>query len=196
MPCGAPPLFDRARGSHGLDADLAGSLPQDPAEGRQRGSPSVPGTVPCACRRGRRRERPGGGAAEHRIMKLVTMYYAVFRPLRAHAGCGAFHPRVRDLPRLVARSIGLVIPPAVLGELLEGRPPDDDEDRSHGRRGKPRSTRPRAFPIFRDLVQWQTWTRCLLAVGGNLQHQPGYKLCPSFPPSRSWPACLGTLSTP
>ena len=54
--------------------------------------------------------------------------HAVFRPLRAHAGCRAFHPRVRDLPRLVARSIGLVILPAVLGELLAGRPPDDDED--------------------------------------------------------------------
>ena len=149
------------------------------AEGGSEEPLSVPGTVPCACRKGGRRERPGGGAAEHRDHEVGhDVLHAVFRPLRAHAGCRAFHPRVRDLPRLVARSIGLVILPAVLGELLAGRPPDDDEDPVAWAARKALLYPAASIPIFRDLVQWQLDPLLASLSGGNLQHQPGYKFTP------------------
>ena len=113
------------------------------------------------------------------IMKLVTMYYTPFSALYARMRDAGHSTRgVRDLPRLVARSIGLVILPAVLGELLAGRPPDDDEDPVAWAARKALLYPAASIPIFRDLVQWQLDPLLASLSGGNLQHQPGYKFTP------------------
>ena len=113
------------------------------------------------------------------IMKLVTMYYTPFSALYARMRDAGHSTRgVRDLPRLVARSIGLVILPAVLGELLAGRPPDDDEDPVAWAARKSLLYPAASIPIFRDLVQWQLDPLLASLSGGNLQHQPGYKFTP------------------
>lgn len=80
----------------------------------------------------------GGGAKDlaavqrnNELMKLMTMYYTPFSALYARLRDMGHQVSVQGigyLPAAVARTIGLVLLPAVLGEMLAGRGPDDDED--------------------------------------------------------------------
>lgn len=80
----------------------------------------------------------GGGAKDlaavqrnNELMKLMTMYYTPFSALYARLRDMGHQLSVQGigyLPNAVARTIGLVLLPAVLGEMLAGRGPDDDED--------------------------------------------------------------------
>ena len=80
----------------------------------------------------------GGGAKDlaavqrnNELMKLMTMYYTPFSALYARLRDMGHQVSVQGigyLPNAVARTIGLVLLPAVLGEMLAGRGPDDDED--------------------------------------------------------------------
>lgn len=80
----------------------------------------------------------GGGAKDlaavqrnNELMKLMTMYYTPFSALYARLRDMGHQTSVQGigyLPTAVARTLGLVILPAVLGEMLAGRGPDEDED--------------------------------------------------------------------
>lgn len=113
------------------------------------------------------------------LMKLLTMYYTPFSVLYARLrDVGHTTRSPRDLPRLVARSLALVILPAVLGELLAGRGPDDDEDKVMWAARKSLLYPSASMPVIRDLVNWQVEPALAKASGGSLHFQPGYKLSP------------------
>ena len=139
---------------------------------------SVPGTVPRLSQRGGRRERPGGGAAEHRDRRSHhDVLHAVFR-LYARMQDAGHSTRGCDLPRLVARSIGLVILPAVLENRWPAGRRTTTKIRSHGRRGKPLLYPAASIPIFRTWCSGNL-TRCLLRCPAGISSiQPGYKFTP------------------
>lgn len=113
------------------------------------------------------------------LMKLLTMYYTPFSVLYARLrDMGHTTHSPKDLPRLVARSLVLVILPAVLGELLAGRGPDDDEDKIMWAARKALLYPTTSMPVIRDLVNWQIEPALAKAGGGSLHFQPGYKLSP------------------
>lgn len=113
------------------------------------------------------------------LMKLLTMYYTPFSVLYARLrDVGHTTRSPRDLPRLVARSLALVILSAVLGELLAGRGPDDDEDKVMWAARKALLYPFASMPVIRDLVNWQLEPALAKAGGGSVHFQPGYKLSP------------------
>jgi hypothetical protein len=113
------------------------------------------------------------------LMKLLTMYYTPFSVLYSRLrDMGHTTRGVRDLPRLVARSLALVILPAVLGELLAGRGPDDDEDEVMWAARKSLLYPFASMPVIRDLVNWQVEPALAKLSGGSLHYAPGYKLSP------------------
>lgn len=113
------------------------------------------------------------------LMKLLTMYYTPFSVLYARLrDMGHSYQEPKDLPRLVARSIALVILPAVLGELLAGRGPDDDEDKTLWSIRKMLLYPFASVPLIRDLANWKLEPELAKASGGNMQYQPGYKFTP------------------
>jgi len=113
------------------------------------------------------------------LMKLLTMYYTPFSVLYARLrDMGHTTHSPKDLPRLVARSLVLVILPAVLGELLAGRGPDDEEDKIMWAARKALLYPTTSMPVIRDLVNWQIEPALANASGGSLHFQPGYKLSP------------------
>lgn len=113
------------------------------------------------------------------FMKLLTMYYTPFSVLYARLrDMGHSYKAPADLPRLVARSVALVILPAVLGELLSGRGPDDDEDKTLWAIRKMLLYPFASVPLIRDLANWKLEPELAKMSGGNMQYQPGYKLTP------------------
>lgn len=113
------------------------------------------------------------------LMKLLTMYYTPFSVLYARLrDVGHTTRSPRDLPRLVARSIALVILPAVLGELLAGRGPDDDEDETWWAARKSLLYPFASVPLLRDLVQWKLEPALVEASGGQMHHAPRYQFTP------------------
>jgi len=127
----------------------------------------------------------GGGAKDlagvqrqEQFMKLVTMYYTPFSVLYARLrDVGHTTHGVKDLPRAVARSIALVILPAVMGELLAGRGPDDDEDKVWWMARKTVLYPFQAVPIIRDLAN--LYEPIMAEMGGSpAKWRPGYKMSP------------------
>ncbi len=113
------------------------------------------------------------------LMKLLTMYYTPFSVHYARLrDVGHSTRSPRDLPRLAARSLSLVILPAMLGELLVGRGPDDDEDKVMWAARKALLYPFASILIIRDLVNWQIEPAFAEMSGGSLHYQPGYKLLP------------------
>lgn len=113
------------------------------------------------------------------LMKLLTMYYTPFSVLYARLrDMGHSYKEPKDLPRLVARSIALVILPAVLGDLLAGRVPDDDEDKTLWAIRKMLLYPFASVPLIRDLASWKVEPQLAEMSGGNMQFQPGYKFTP------------------
>lgn len=113
------------------------------------------------------------------LMKLLTMYYTPFSVLYARLrDMGHATKGMRDLPHAAARALVLVILPAVLGELLAGRGPDDDEDKVMWAARKALLYPFATMPVIRDLVNWQIEPALTKLSGGTLHFQPGYKLSP------------------
>ncbi len=113
------------------------------------------------------------------LMKLLTMYYTPFSVLYARLrDMGHSYKAPADLPRLVARSVALVILPAVLGELLSGRGPDDDEDKTLWAIRKMLLYPFASIPLIRDLANWKLEPELAKLSGGGMQYQPGYKFTP------------------
>lgn len=113
------------------------------------------------------------------LMKLLTMYYTPFSVLYARLrDMGHTTKGMRDLPHAAARALVLVILPAVLGELLAGRGPDDDEDKVMWAARKALLYPFATMPVIRDLVNWQIDPALTKLSGGALHFQPGYKLSP------------------
>lgn len=113
------------------------------------------------------------------LMKLLTMYYTPFSVLYARLrDMGHTTKGMRDLPHAAARALVLVILPAVLGELLVGRGPDDDEDKVMWAARKALLYPFATMPVIRDLVNWQIDPALTKLSGGALHFQPGYKLSP------------------
>jgi len=127
----------------------------------------------------------GGGAKDlagvqrnDEFLKLLTMYYTPFSALYARLrDVGHTTKKPKDLPRMVARSIALVIIPAVLGDLLSGRGPDDDEDEIWWTARKALLYPFAALPVIRDGVNSIEWW--IAAQGGaSGRFRPGYKFTP------------------
>lgn len=113
------------------------------------------------------------------LMKMLTMYYTPFSVLYARLrDMGHKYKEPKDLPLLVARSIALVILPAVLGDLLAGRPPDDDEDKTLWAIRKSIMYPFASVPVIRDLASWQIEPKLAEMSGGEMRYQPGYKMTP------------------
>lgn len=113
------------------------------------------------------------------LMKLLTMYYTPFSVLYARLrDMGHKYKEPKDLPRLVARSVALVILPAVLGDLLAGRAPDDDEDKTLWAIRKTMLYPFASVPLIRDLANWQLEPQLSKLSGGELRYSPGYKFTP------------------
>lgn len=128
------------------------------------------------------------------LMKLLTMYYTPFSALYARLrDVGHTTRGPKDLPRLVARSIALVLLPAVLGDLLAGRGPDDDEDEIWWTARKAVLYPFQSLPVIRDGVNGIDWW--LAQQGGaSGKYRPGYKISPVEDSVRKVTSALGNLA--
>lgn len=63
------------------------------------------------------------------LAKAITMFYSYFSVLYARQrDMGRDVQQIRDMPRFLSRVFFTIMFPAVMGELILGRGPDDDED--------------------------------------------------------------------
>lgn len=109
---------------------------------------------------------------ENDLMKMLTMYYTPFSVMYSRMrDIGHTTKTPKDLPRAVARSLALVIFPAVLGDLVVGRGPDDDEDPVWWAARKILLYPFQAIPIIRDGVNY-------LERKATGKYTSGYKLSP------------------
>jgi len=128
----------------------------------------------------------GGGAKdlaavqrENELMKLLTMYYTPFSALYAQLrDVGHTTRGPKDLPRAVARTIALVILPAVLGDLLAGRGPDDDEDDVWWAARKVTLYPFQSVPFVRDVANVVFEPKLAKLGGASAKFKPGYKITP------------------
>lgn len=93
------------------------------------------------------------------LTKLVTMFYSYFsayynrqRNWGRDARRAILSGEVREFPDLLARQVAMTIGPAILGELLVGRGPDDDESWMTWALKKAILYPVTAIPIARDAV--------------------------------------------
>lgn len=69
------------------------------------------------------------GSEYHRLFTMFYSYFSVlYNLMRRSIDKNVVNPETRDLPRFAASMMVLWFAPAVLGELLVDRGPDDDED--------------------------------------------------------------------
>ena len=130
----------------------------------------------------------GGGAKDlaaiqrnNELMKLLTMFYTPFSALYARLRDIGHQTAVQGigyLPEAVARTVGLVILPALLGQMLAGRGPDEDEDKVWWSIRQMMLYPISALPVIRDfsgLVEQQV----IKASGeGSMDYMPSYNLSP------------------
>jgi hypothetical protein len=116
---------------------------------------------------------------DNELMKLLTMYYTPFSVLYARMrDVGATTRRVRDMPRAVARMLALVILPAVLGEILAGRGPDEDEDETWWAIRKMLLYPLASVPILKEGSGVVEATMINLTGEGEMAFQPSWRLSP------------------
>ena len=130
----------------------------------------------------------GGGSKDlaavqsnNELMKLLTMYYTPFNVLYARlrdTGHQGATRGVNYLPKAAARMLALVILPAVLGELLVFRGPDDDEDPVWWAIRKSLLYPLASVPVIRDFAGYTEAALIKAAGDGTMQYQPGYKFSP------------------
>lgn len=130
----------------------------------------------------------GGGAKDlaavqrnNELMKLMTMYYTPFSALYARLRDVGHQQAVQGigyLPTAVARTIGLVLIPALLGDYLAGRGPDDDEDEVWWAIRKMLLYPVAALPGIRDFSGLMEQKIIALSGEGKMDFQPSYQISP------------------
>jgi hypothetical protein len=116
---------------------------------------------------------------DNELMKLLTMYYTPFSVLYARMrDVGATTRRVRDMPRAVARMLALVILPAVLGEILAGRGPEEDEDETWWAIRKMLLYPLASIPILKEGSGVVEASMINLTGEGEMAYQPSWRLSP------------------
>ena len=130
----------------------------------------------------------GGGAKDlaavqrnNELMKLMTMYYTPFSALYARLRDVGHQQAVQGigyLPTAVARTIGLVLIPALLGDYLAGRGPDDDEDEVWWAIRKMLLYPVAALPGIRDFSGFMEQKMIALSGEGKMEFQPSYQISP------------------
>lgn len=115
------------------------------------------------------------------LMRLLTMYYTPFNVLYARlrdVGHQASIKGIGYLPAAVARSIALVILPAILGDLLAGRGPDDEEDATWWAIRKSLLYPLASIPVLRDFSGYLEAAIIGISGEGEMKFPPNYKLSP------------------
>lgn len=116
---------------------------------------------------------------DNELMKLLTMYYTPFSVLYARMrDVGATTRRVKDMPRAIARMLALVIMPAVLGELLAGRGPEEDEDDIWWAIRKMLLYPFASIPILKEGAGVVEASMINLTGEGEMKYQPSWRLSP------------------
>jgi len=115
------------------------------------------------------------------LMKLLTMYYTPFNVLYARlrdVGHQGALQGIGYLPKAAARLLALVVLPAVLGELLASRGPDDDEDPVWWSIRKTLLYPVATIPVVRDLAGYLEAAMIELSGSGEMKFRPEYRLSP------------------
>lgn len=131
----------------------------------------------------------GGGGAKDlaavqrngELMKLLTMFYTPFNVLYARLRDLGFQTAANGigyLPHAAARFLALVIMPAVLGELLTGRGPDDDEDEIWWAARKVLLYPLATVPLVRDAAGYIEAGMISATGEGKMEYAPSFKLSP------------------
>lgn len=116
---------------------------------------------------------------DNELMKLLTMYYTPFSVLYARMrDVGATTRRVKDMPRAIARMLALVIMPAVLGELLAARGPEEDEDDIWWAIRKMLLYPFASIPILKEGAGVVEASMINLTGEGEMKYQPSWRLSP------------------
>jgi hypothetical protein len=115
------------------------------------------------------------------LMKLLTMYYTPFSVLYARlrdVGHQTSNQGVSYLPAAAARLLALVVLPAVLGDILAGRGPDDDEDETWWAIRKMLMYPIATIPVLRDFSAHFEAAVINASGEGTVKYAPDYKLSP------------------
>lgn len=113
------------------------------------------------------------------LTRLLTMYYTPFSALYARLrDVGESTNSMKDLPRAAARLMALVIFPAIIGELLAGRGPDDDEDDIWWAARKVALYPMATIPVVRDLSGLTEKWMISLIGDGKMDFEPSYNISP------------------
>lgn len=116
---------------------------------------------------------------DNELMKLLTMYYTPFSVLYARMrDVAATTRRVNDMPRAVARMLALVIMPAVIGEILTGRGPEEDEDEVWWAIRKMLLYPLASIPILKEGAGVVEASMISLSGEGEMKFQPSWRLSP------------------
>lgn len=87
------------------------------------------------------------------MMKLITMFYSYFNVLyNRMRDMGRDVQSISDMPRFLARAFFTIAVPAVMGELIVGRGPDDDEDPAEWAIRKTLIYPMMSIPLLRDIA--------------------------------------------
>jgi hypothetical protein len=114
-------------------------------------------------------------------MRLLTMYYTPFAALYARlrdVGHRLGQDGVSYLPAAAARLLALVMLPAVLGEMLAARGPDEDEDPVWWAVRKMLLYPVATIPVVRDFAGYLEAGMIDVAGEGEMQFAPEYRLTP------------------
>lgn len=115
------------------------------------------------------------------LMKLFTMFYTPFSALYARMrdiGHQTALQGIGYLPTAAARVFPLVIFPAVVGELLAGRGPDDDEDEVWWAVRQMLLYPIAAIPFVRDFTGLAEQQMIAMSGDGSMDFSPSYQLSP------------------
>ena len=115
------------------------------------------------------------------LMKLLTMYYTPFSVLYARLRDVGHQSAVQGigyLPAAAARLLALVVLPAVLGDLLAARGPDEDEDETWWAIRKILLYPLASVPVVRDFSGYLEAGIISASGEGEMKFPPSYKLSP------------------
>jgi hypothetical protein len=116
---------------------------------------------------------------DNELMKLLTMYYTPFSVLYARMrDLAKTSRRVKDMPRAVARMLALVVLPAVMGELLAGRGPEEDEDETWWAIRKMLLYPLASIPILKEGAGVVEASMISLTGEGEMAFEPNWRLSP------------------
>lgn len=118
---------------------------------------------------------------DNEFMRLVTMFYTPFSVLYSRLRDIGHQTAVQGigyLPTAVARSLWLVAMPAVLGQLMAGRGPDDDEDKVWWSIRQMLMYPMATVPILRDFAGVSEQLLINVSGEGKMDFAPSYQLSP------------------